>query len=121
SLAPALPGHAVIEPAAVAPAVERVQEAVADRLAIPMDALLSPTRSAPVTRARQLAMYLTRELTDLSLPAIAAAFNRRDHTTVLHAIRKVERRALEDAGLSRTLEELREDLSAPTMDRDRTD
>ena len=42
-------------------------------------------------------MYLTRELTDLSLPAIAEAFNRRDHTTVLHAIRKVERGALEDA------------------------
>ena len=46
-------------------------------------------------------MYLTRELTDLSLPAIAEAFNRRDHTTVLHAIRKVERGALEDARLSR--------------------
>ena len=43
-----------------------------------------------VSRARQLAMYLTRELTDLSLPEIARAFNRRDHTTVMHAIRRVE-------------------------------
>jgi chromosomal replication initiator protein len=66
-------------------------------------------------------MYLTRELTDLSLPAIAQAFNRRDHTTVLHAIRKVERQALADAGLSRTLEDLRSRLAAPAMDRDRTD
>ena len=66
-------------------------------------------------------MYLTRELTDLSLPAIAAGFNRRDHTTVLHAIRRVEARALQDPALSRTLEELTASLQGPTMDRDRTD
>jgi chromosomal replication initiator protein len=66
-------------------------------------------------------MYLTRELTDLSLPAIARAFNRRDHTTVLHAIRKVERRALEDAALSRTIENVTTELRSPVMDRDRTD
>ena len=66
-------------------------------------------------------MYLTRELTDLSLPAIAEAFNRRDHTTVMHAIRKVEHRALEDAALARTLEQLRGELGATAMDRDRTD
>ena len=84
--------------------------------------ILSPSRTAPVARARQLAMYLTRELTDLSLPAIAEAFNRRDHTTVLHAIRRVERSALEDASLSRTLEELTSELRSPGgMDRDRTD
>jgi chromosomal replication initiator protein len=66
-------------------------------------------------------MYLTRELTDLSLPAIAAVFNRRDHTTVMHAIRKVDRRAIEDAALSRTLEQLRTELSPTAMDRDRTE
>jgi chromosomal replication initiator protein len=67
-------------------------------------------------------MYLTRELTDLSLPAIAQAFNRRDHTTVMHAIRRVESGALEDASLSRTLEELTTQLqSGSGMDRDRTD
>jgi chromosomal replication initiator protein len=67
-------------------------------------------------------MYLTRDLTNLSLPAIAEAFNRRDHTTVLHAIRKVECGALEDASLSRAVEELSSELrSGDTMDRDRTD
>ena len=66
-------------------------------------------------------MYLSRELTDLSLPEIAAAFNRRDHTTVIHAIRKVEARALEDAALARTIEQLSSDLAAPRIDRDRTD
>jgi chromosomal replication initiator protein len=121
SVESAFPGAAVAAPAAAKPDVEDIQGGVADQIGIPVEALVSPSRAAPVTRARQLAMYLTRELTDLSLPAIAAAFNRRDHTTVLHAIRKVERRALEDAALSRTLEQIRETLSTPAMDRDRTD
>ena len=98
----ALPGRDDRRPR-VAPPLEprQVQEAVATRLDLSVDELLSPSRTAPVARARQLAMYLTRELTDLSLPAIAQAFNRRDHTTVLHAIRRVERSALEDATVSR--------------------
>lgn len=94
----------------------QVQEAVAARLELSVDDLLSPSRTARVARARQLAMYLTRELTDLSLPAIAQAFNRRDHTTVLHAIRKVERSALEDATVSRTLEELTSQLRSDPVD-----
>jgi chromosomal replication initiator protein len=100
-----------IEPATGAqPDVLQVQQAVASRLGLTVENLLSPTRTATVARARQLAMYLARELTDLSLPAIAAAFNRRDHTTVIHAIRRVERTALEDPSLSRTLEELTSEL-----------
>jgi chromosomal replication initiator protein len=117
----AVPGDSVPEPAGPHPDARQIQEAVAARLGVTLEALLSPSRAAPVAQARQLAMYLTRELTDLSLPAIAEVFNRRDHTTVMHAIRKVDRRALEDAALSRTLEELRAALSAPAMDRDRTD
>jgi chromosomal replication initiator protein len=95
------------------PDVRDIQEAVATRLAITVEAILSPKRTAAISSARQLAMYLTRELTDLSLPAIAEAFNRRDHTTVIHAIRKVERGSLEDAALSRTVEELTAELSSP--------
>jgi chromosomal replication initiator protein len=102
----ALPAETITAPAPKALDARQIQEAVAARLELSVDDLLSPSRTAPVARARQLAMYLTRELTDLSLPAIARAFNRRDHTTVLHAIRRVERSALEDASVSRTLEEL---------------
>ncbi|MGH2984657.1 MAG: chromosomal replication initiator protein DnaA [Solirubrobacterales bacterium] len=116
----ALPGAAT--GALVAkPEVAQIQQTVATRLEIPVERLLSPSRVAPIARARQLAMYLTRELTDLSLPEIAAAFNRRDHTTVIHAIRKVEARAVEDAALARTIEQLTSDLAAPGIDRDRTD
>ncbi len=118
----ALPGAAIAAPAKEGLEPRQVQEAVAARLGLSVEQILSPTRSAPVARARQLAMYLTRELTDLSLPAIAEAFNRRDHTTVMHAIRRVEKGALEDATLSRAVEELTTELqSEGGMDRDRTD
>jgi chromosomal replication initiator protein len=117
----ALPGESIPEPTGPHPDALEIQQAVAQRLGVSMEALLSPSRAAPIAQARQIAMYLTRELTDLSLPAIAAVFNRRDHTTVMHAIRKVDRRAIEDAALSRTLEELRAHLGTPAMDRDRTD
>ena len=116
SIENALPAE-TITPAQAPPLdVSQVQEAVAARLELTVDALLSPSRTAPVARARQLAMYLTRELTDLSLPAIAQAFNRRDHTTVLHAIRRVESSALEDANVSRTLEELTSQLRSGPAD-----
>jgi chromosomal replication initiator protein len=118
----ALPADTIEPPRSASPDARQVQEAVATRLGLSVDTILSPTRTAPVAKARQLAMYLTRELTDLSLPAIAEAFNRRDHTTVMHAIRKVERNALQDASLSRTVEELSSELrSGGVMDRDRTD
>jgi chromosomal replication initiator protein len=118
----ALPSEAIEPPPSASPSATQVQEAVAAKLGLSVDAILSPTRTAPVARARQLAMYLTRELTDLSLPAIAEAFNRRDHTTVMHAIRKVERSALQDASLSRTVEELSSELRPQAaMGRDRTD
>ena len=112
----ALPAQ-TIPPAQVPPLEARqVQDAVASRLELSVADLLSPSRTAPIARARQLAMYLTRELTDLSLPAIALAFNRRDHTTVLHAIRRVEHSALEDASVSRALEELTSQLRSGPAD-----
>jgi chromosomal replication initiator protein len=117
----ALPAESIVPTPSSRPDARQVQEAVAAKLELTVEAILSPNRTASISGARQIAMYLTRELTELSLPAIAEAFNRRDHTTVLHAIRKVERSALEDAGLSRTVEELTADLTSPGMGRDRTD
>jgi chromosomal replication initiator protein len=96
--------------------VERIQNAVADQLGVSREALLSPNRTAPVARARQIAMYLSRQLTDLSLPAIARAFKRRDHTTVLHAVRRVESRRTEDPHLNRVLEQLTAELIAPSIE-----
>ena len=53
--------------------------------------LTGPSRRQPLVTARQIAMYLCRELTDLSLPKVGALFGGRDHTTVLYAVEKVKR------------------------------
>ncbi len=61
--------------------------------------LVGTSRRQPLVRARQTAMYLCRELTDLSLPKIGAAFGGRDHTTVMHALDRVKELMLEDKNL----------------------
>jgi len=74
---------------------------VADYFRISVDDLCGTSRSRALVNARQVAMYLSRELTDMSLPQIGKEFGGRDHTTVMHAERKIrqligERRALYD-------------------------
>jgi len=69
--------------------VENIQKTVAEYYKIRVADLLSPRRTRSITRPRQVAMALAKELTRHSLPEIGAAFGGRDHTTVLHACRKV--------------------------------
>ena len=71
----------------------------ADYFQISMEELCSKSRTRTLVTARQIAMYLCRELTDMSLPKIGAELGGRDHTTVIHADRKIrelmaERRAI---------------------------
>jgi chromosomal replication initiator protein len=78
-----------------------IQDEVADYFALTVADLCSPGRNRQLVTARQIAMYLARELTDLSLPVIGKAFGGRDHTTVMHANKKIaglmqERRAIYD-------------------------
>jgi chromosomal replication initiator protein len=73
------------------PTVDAIQDAVCAVSGLTRSELVSRQRSAPVARARQLAMYLARELTPLTLAEIARAFDR-DHSTVLHATRAVAAR-----------------------------
>jgi chromosomal replication initiator protein len=73
--------------------------ATAQYFGVTVDDLCGSSRSRVLVTARQIAMYLCRELTDLSLPKIGQAFGGRDHTTVMHADRKIrqlmaERRSL---------------------------
>ena len=88
-----MPSTAATDPSphAEAPSIAAIQEAVCSVLEVSRDDLLSTKRTTPVTRARQLAVYLSRDLTSLSLAQIAREFNR-DHTTILHAIRAVSSR-----------------------------
>jgi chromosomal replication initiator protein len=81
----------VLPSAGPAPTIEAIQAVVASVFELSRDQLVSSSRVPRIARARQMAMYLSRELTGASLPRIATAFQR-DHTTVLHAIRAVQGR-----------------------------
>ena len=72
--------------------IERIQETVSERFgALRVGALLSPRGRRASSIPRQVAMYLSRELTDSSLPKIGKEFGGRDHTTVMHANTKITR------------------------------
>jgi chromosomal replication initiator protein len=70
--------------------IENIQKTVADYYKLRVADLLSKRRSRSIARPRQVAMALAKELTSHSLPEIGDAFGGRDHTTVLHACRRVE-------------------------------
>lgn len=81
-----IPGGEDASPEITAPAI---MAATADYFGLTVDDLCGSSRSRVLVTARQIAMYLCRELTDLSLPKIGAQFGGRDHTTVMHADRKI--------------------------------
>ncbi len=90
---------------------ERIQAATAQRLGLAQGALLARDRRPEPTLARHIAMYLSRELTDEALPAIGRAFGNRNHTTVLHAHRKIAERLPQDEELVKTVESVRDALA----------
>ncbi len=69
--------------------IETIKREVARRYDVPVEALEGNSRARRVAQARHVAIYLARELTNSSFPAIGRAFGRRDHTTVMHAYKKV--------------------------------
>jgi chromosomal replication initiator protein len=98
---------------AQATSVEEVQQRVAERFGISRAELVGTSRAATPLRARQVAIYLTRELTDLSLPQIGRLYGGRDHSTVLNSLRRLEARLNEDEDLSRRVDELRTAIHNP--------
>ncbi len=86
--------------------IPRIQEAVSQRFGVTLDELVSPRRSQAVAYPRQVAMYLSRELTDASLPMIGKQFGGRDHTTVIHAKDKITRLIREDRSVYNLVQEL---------------
>jgi chromosomal replication initiator protein len=90
--------------------VEEIQRRICQAFDISMDDLLSPSRAQAVAWPRQVAMYLTRELTDATLPAIGRAFGGRNHTTVLHAWKRTAARIAEDPAAYDTVQRLHTEL-----------
>ncbi len=74
-------------PRQITPAI--ILEAVSDAFGFSLEELISPKRQRPLVRARQIGMYLFRDLTEYSYPAIGREFGGRDHTTVIHAVEKI--------------------------------
>jgi chromosomal replication initiator protein len=83
--------------------VAEIQKQVAAAFEIPLSEMTSERRSREVARPRQVAMYLARKFTPRSLPMIGHQFGDRDHTTVMHAIRRVEELRANDAELNATI------------------
>lgn len=94
------------------PTITEVQELTCEAFGISREELLSSSREARVAWPRQVAMYLAREHTGASLPAIGAEFGGRGHTTVLHACRRTGERIAADVNLARRVEQLSTRLSS---------
>jgi chromosomal replication initiator protein len=92
---------------AAATSVEEIQQRVAEGFGISRAELVGSSRAATPLRARQVAIFLTREMTELSLPQIGRLYGGRDHSTVLNALRRLEASLAEDEDLSRRVGELR--------------
>jgi chromosomal replication initiator protein len=94
--------------------IREIQLATCEAFGVALDELLSPSRAARVVWPRQVAMYLSRELTDRTLPAIGDAFGGRDHSTVLHAVKRTGRRIATDPDAYETVRALTEHLRTST-------
>ncbi|MBR1216605.1 chromosomal replication initiator protein DnaA [Bradyrhizobium sp. U87765 SZCCT0131] len=90
--------------------IEDIQRVVARQYNVSRSDLLSSRRTANVVRPRQVAMYLAKTLTLRSLPEIGRRFGGRDHTTVLHAVRKIEALVTKDVALADEVELLKRQL-----------
>jgi chromosomal replication initiator protein len=90
--------------------IEEIQRIVARQYNVSRADLLSSRRTANVVRPRQVAMYLAKQLTLRSLPEIGRRFGGRDHTTVLHAVRKIENLVNNDTSLAEEIEILKRQL-----------
>ena len=93
------------------PTVEAIKRLVCDRYNVRPAEMDSPRRARSVARPRQVAMYLAKQLTSLSLPDIGRKFGR-DHSTVLHGVRKIEGLMKDDKALAEEVEALRRQLES---------
>ncbi len=88
-----------------------IQEAVSRYFHLKTDELKSKKRSRDISFPRQIAMYLCRDMTDMSLPKIGDDFGGRDHTTVIHACEKISQDMINSAELRRTIDDIKKNIS----------
>lgn len=94
--------------------VDLIQKEVAAVYGLNMEDFVAKKRTKAIAFPRQIAMYLSRELTDLSLPRIGSSFGGRDHTTVIHAHKKISEAIKQDPELKATIDNLIKEIKNPT-------
>ncbi len=87
--------------------IDKIQNVTSNFFNITLSDMLSPRRSRPLARPRQVAMYLAKKLTSRSLPEIGRKFSNRDHTTVIHAVKTIEKLTESNDELRKNVEELK--------------
>jgi chromosomal replication initiator protein len=87
--------------------IDDIQRRVAEHYRLKLHDLVSPRRAREVARPRQVAMYLAKQLTPRSLPEIGRRFGGRDHTTVMHAVKRIEELRAQDHELDRDIQHLK--------------
>ena len=92
--------------------IDEIMRKVVDHYNLRLSDLLSPRRSRSIARPRQVAMFLAKTLTSKSLPEIGRKFGGRDHSTVVHAVKKIEELKLTDSQVAEDVELLRRMLEA---------
>lgn len=92
--------------------IEEIQRKVADHFNIRLSDMIGPKRVRTIARPRQVAMYLSKHLTPRSLPEIGRRFGGRDHTTIMHGVKKIEELMATDSQLADDLQLLRRLLQA---------
>ncbi len=92
--------------------VEEIQRKVSEHYNIRLSDMIGPKRLRTYARPRQIAMYLAKQMTSRSLPEIGRRFGGRDHTTVMHGVKRVEELKVQDGQIAEDLEMLRRALEA---------
>jgi chromosomal replication initiator protein len=92
--------------------VDRIQKAVCDEFRVTLTDMTSKRRARVIARPRQVAMYLSKKLTKRSLPDIGRRFGGRDHTTVMHAVKRVDTLRSEDPSLNAQIELVESNLKS---------
>jgi len=91
--------------------IEDIQETVANQFHVRVSDLKSKRRTKTLVYPRQVAMYLSREMTDASFPEIGREFGNKDHTTIIHACKQIQKAQEKDSTLTVTLENLKKEIS----------
>ncbi|MUK88131.1 chromosomal replication initiator protein DnaA [Ornithinibacillus sp. L9] len=92
--------------------IKGIMEVVGEKYNVKIDDFLAKKRTKSIAFPRQIAMYLSREMTDFSLPKIGEEFGGRDHTTVIHAHEKVSKMMEKDTLLSKEIDEIKEQIKS---------